>query len=521
MTTYTTVQSFPGYDAVNAGIKDGTMKIVKLYNNYVVKDGKWVTEYSDTPGMTWDYENGFYPASLTPVLKQGNTVYGPTNDWTIAPVTQTETKYAGTDSNGDPIYTTTSTPTGQLRIRSRSDNNVFNEMLISADSSGNINGYNPNIYQTGSNAGTGFLGGVQGLLSNPLVPIILSAALPGAGTAIGTALGLEGAAATIAGNTLINTALNGGDAEKALVSSVIGQGINAAGSSLGSTEALPEGVGYNPETMPTEQAVLDSMASETPIVGQPIQTPTIEATQLPSVQPSVTQPDYLAADAAATDKILQDPFAYTTEDLSNPLADTTATAPTSVATPAETLPPSPSDYLTADAEQTVANDVNSMSNIGMTEAEAQDQFYKSIGIDPASLSDLPPASTEEINQILQGGTNINASDISKIKNIISTANTAKNLLGSTGLLGGAAAALAGAGAVKALTGGTTATAAPVSQAGTYSGIANYSPAYYQQLQQNYNRLFPTAPMDVATPLKSWYDTKFVPDTSISNKLFGI
>lgn len=57
--------------------------------------------------------------------------------------------------------------------------------------------------------------------------------------------------------------------------------------------------------------------------------------------------------------------------------------------------------------------------------------------------------------------------------------------------------------------------------GTYSGMNPYQPEYFQQVQQNYNRLFPTAPADIATPLQSWYDTKFVPDTTISKKLFGV
>lgn len=57
--------------------------------------------------------------------------------------------------------------------------------------------------------------------------------------------------------------------------------------------------------------------------------------------------------------------------------------------------------------------------------------------------------------------------------------------------------------------------------GTYSGMNPYQPEYFQQVQQNYNRLFPTAPADIATPLQEWYNTKFVPDTTISKKLFGV
>jgi len=54
--------------------------------------------------------------------------------------------------------------------------------------------------------------------------------------------------------------------------------------------------------------------------------------------------------------------------------------------------------------------------------------------------------------------------------------------------------------------------------GTYSGINLNSPEYYQQVQQNYNRLFPGSNINVAEPLQQWYDTKFTP---VTTKLFGV
>lgn len=70
----------------------------------------------------------------------------------------------------------------------------------------------------------GILGDIKDTIGKlgPLAPIALSFALPGVGTAIGTALGVSGTAAAIVGNTLVNTALNGGDIGKALSSSLIG-----------------------------------------------------------------------------------------------------------------------------------------------------------------------------------------------------------------------------------------------------------------------------------------------------------
>jgi len=160
-------------------------------------------------------------------------------------------------------------------------------------------------------------------------------------------------------------------------------------------------------------------------------------------------------------------------------------------------------------------------DLGMTEAEWQDQFYKDIGIDPASLSDLPPATTAEIESLLNQGPNVSLSDLNKVRQMV---NISKLLQGA-GLLGGTAvAAKAAQGLLGGLGGGTGAGAgiqAPKPFTGTYSGSGPTDPAYFQQIQQNYNRLFPANPADVATPLQSWYQTKFVPDTNISNKLFGV
>ena len=69
------------------------------------------------------------------------------------------------------------------------------------------------------------------------------------------------------------------------------------------------------------------------------------------------------------------------------------------------------------------------------------------------------------------------------------------------------------------TGTITTTEQPIPPfTGTYSGINLNSPEYYQQVQQNYNRLFPGSNINVAEPLQQWYDTKFTP---VTTKLFGV
>jgi hypothetical protein len=98
------------------------------------------------------------------------------------------------------------------------------------------------------------------------------------------------------------------------------------------------------------------------------------------------------------------------------------------------------------------------------------------------------------------------------------------------ILKAGAGLLTGAAVVNAVTGGTTTptststqttTPTPTTTTAAATGTGPYSADYFQQIQQNYNRLFPTAPADIATPLQSWYATKYVPDTSISQKLFGV
>lgn len=64
---------------------------------------------------------------------------------------------------------------------------------------------------------------IENVVEDPkkLAMVALSTMAPGAGTALGTALGLSGTAAAVVGNTLINTAINGGDVQSALLASAI------------------------------------------------------------------------------------------------------------------------------------------------------------------------------------------------------------------------------------------------------------------------------------------------------------
>ena len=64
---------------------------------------------------------------------------------------------------------------------------------------------------------------VEAIVSDPkkLAMVALSVMAPGVGTALGTAMGLTGTAATIVGQAAINAALNGGDVKSAIISAAI------------------------------------------------------------------------------------------------------------------------------------------------------------------------------------------------------------------------------------------------------------------------------------------------------------
>jgi hypothetical protein len=171
-----------------------------------------------------------------------------------------------------------------------------------------------------------------------------------------------------------------------------------------------------------------------------------------------------------------------------------------------------------DMDQGITPEVNlEGGDLGMTEAEAQDQYYRDIGLDPSTVVDTPAVptagDTPEVPVAPQQTTrNLTPQQISQLLKI------------GAGLFGGGAVAQAAQGLMGGGTGGGMALPtiqAPTPFTGTYSGMNMNDPAYYQQVQQNYNRLFPTTPANVAGPLGSWYQTKYVPDTTISNKLFGV
>jgi hypothetical protein len=82
----------------------------------------------------------------------------------------------------------------------------------------------------------------------------------------------------------------------------------------------------------------------------------------------------------------------------------------------------------------------------------------------------------------------------------------------------AASLLAGGAAVANAGGGTgSLNMAQQDRSGFSSGSANYSPEYYQQIQNKYNQYMPQAKgADITTDLKNWYDTKYTPNAAVAS-----
>jgi len=296
------------------------------------------------------------------------------------------------------------------------------------------------------------------------------------------------------------TAIQGGD---------LGDVLKAAGTSYllqQGTSALAPEVDLNAATsdfqnvyggnLPIEDiaAAFEPVVPEGVIVGAAIPTPDIVATPLPAIESSVVQPDYFSVDAG--------PLADTTQDLEsiippeNPflagMEETTAIEGAGVAG---------AENLTG----TYTGGANYLS--GMEETTATEGAGVAGADNPTGTTVTVPDTVQEATKNLTP------------KQAYQLFRLGAGLFGGAGALTAAAQGLMGGG-----TGGGMAMPsiqAPTPFTGTYSGMNPYDAAYFQQVQQNYNRLFPTTPANVAGPLESWYQTKYVPDTTISNKLFGV
>ena len=320
-------------------------------------------------------------------------------------------------------------------------------------------------------------------------PLLTAAApfiAPGLGSVISNQLGISSTLGNVLANTAIQTTAAGGDLQEGLTNAI-------KSSAVSSIINNPETVNLNTQTADLQDVYGGNLPIE----------------------------DISAA-----------------FDTSGPFADTTAIVnpieqviPETIDTSfvpemdqgIESIPsPEPVDTsFVPDMDQGIQPEVNlEGGDLGMTEAEAQKQFYEDIGLNPDTVVDteaLP--GPVDIPGIVETPSTPTLPNLTP-NQLINILKLGAGLLGGGGLLSNVVKNFNGAD-----NGGGDRTM-PIEQAptpftGTYSGMNPYDASYFQQVQQNYNRLFPTAPTDVATPLQSWYQTKFVPDTEVSKKLFGV
>mgnify|MGYP003340471438 FL=1 len=111
---------------------------------------------------------------------------------------------------------------------------------------------------------------IEAIASDPkkLAMVGLAVAFPAAATTIGSSLGLSGAAASVVGQTLINTAINGGDIEQAVKSAAITYvGAEAAGQigemakNSGASDAIAKTVGTS-----ASQAITAAAMGKDPVL---------------------------------------------------------------------------------------------------------------------------------------------------------------------------------------------------------------------------------------------------------------
>ena len=316
-------------------------------------------------------------------------------------------------------------------------------------------------------------------VATALFPTVANIALPGVGTAF----------------SAINSIAQGADVTDVLKNIAINQGINQGLSAL--SNIVPPTVDLNAATAGLQNVYGGALPIED------------IAAAFDTVSPLADTTVALDTTAPVVPTVLDTAFV---QDMSQGIEQPSPLAATDT------------EFL-QDMDQGIQPEVNlEGGDLGMTEAEAQNQYYESIGIDPSTVTDTPAVSTTGDTPETDYS-ETSQQDVSKSL----TPQQIYNLLKiGAGLFGGAGAISTVA---KNITGGITSNAptgtilptvkAPTPFTGTYSGMNPYDAAYFQQVQQNYNRLFPTVPSNVATPLQSWYQTQYKPDTTISNKLFGV
>ena len=209
--------------------------------------------------------------------------------------------------------------------------------------------------------------------------------------------------------------------------------------------------------LPTTPATTNNLANVT-VTGQTPATTQELVSAITAAVPSVTP----SQAATIAEQVITSGKPVTTQEV---ISAITATLP-AVTTPV-TTPTTPEVKVTAQ-KPTSINDIVTAATIPL--------------IQPSVPLEVTPVTTAKTNEL--GLTDAQM------------ANLLKAGLGLFGGLGGAAALTGG--------GGTTTSVGGIPT----QGVPMYNNDYFNKVQQNYNRILPAVPRDVATPLRDWYTSQY-------------
>lgn len=480
-TTFSTPQgdfTFISEDVINKGVKDDS-------NNY------WLPWFQNKDNLKTLF-NSSDLVDLSNVKASGITSKETWGTWVQDRLGQSPKGF---------LIPAGSVPYASKGIQSDSISRMGEITGLGQDSSGNL------VYKTSGGHGNMYVtptgevhdpyvkrsGGLLGLVQDigevitdlgPVLPLALNFIQPGLGTAvsIGTALGsgnIQGAAlgalgASVAptiseavgsaplGSAITGTAIglaSGQPLEQALATGALNAGVNTVAAELANQTPADFEADINQALDTPASIPVSAFESD---INQVLDMP---ATQAPSIFVDTTAPELpsgmdLAADIG--------PTANTVEDVSQALAgEGTAVSGQDLA-----------------ADATPGNTLQDVSTALTPEV--------------TPVEEKPGLSKEQIASLLKTGLGLFGGITAASKALGSSVPSINSILNTQSVVN-----------------------APTPFTGTYSGMNMTNPEYFQQVQQNYNRLFPNTPADVATPLQAWYSTEYKPETPVIKSLFGL
>jgi hypothetical protein len=315
---------------------------------------------------------------------------------------------------------------------------------------------------------------VANVIENPelLIPLAISIAIPGAGAAIGASFGLTGTAAAAAGGAVIGggtAALAGGD----VLSGALLGGAGAGASSYFNSQAATG----------ADNIFSDSTSGD------------FSAVPTDSIDPYAFSPSYSLADGAPTGAggFVAPPLDTAVWDGSSPVD---YSLPTAFSQGLQILPSPSLPSMGGGQGLTTPVDGGTVGSLGFTPTGASPILG-----DPRSFINNPSVLGSPVMgmEAPTGMSGKQQADL--LKSLINAFGAA----GTAGLMGSA---------MSSPQQGQQPAYQPAST------MPNYSPEYFQQVQQKYDQIAPAMPADVATPLSEWYNkTPYQP--SIVSKLFGV